>query len=186
MAKAFKEVKFDERLINLYYKAKMEELEANDDYLTQAQDNLKKQLEAVSKRKNALLNLFIDGKIEKDIYDNKNNLLNNEEVEIKKELSEIKGKNGSKGKETLERIKNIFLYPINKEKSFLESKDEKKEKVIKTLLWNASFENKKIAYFSFKEPYNILSKVSNKSDFSQLLAYRDDFRTFLANYNLSF
>ncbi|MBL7058350.1 recombinase family protein [Patescibacteria group bacterium] len=173
MAKAFKEVKFDERLINLCYKAKMEELEANDDYLTQAQDNLKKQLEAVSKRKNALLDLFIDGKIEKDIYDNKNNLLNNEEVEIKKELSELKSKIGNKGKETLERIKEVFLYPVNKEKTFLEIKDEKKEEVIKALLWNAQFENQKIAHFSFKEPYNILSKVSNKSDFSQLLRDRD-------------
>lgn len=173
LSKVFNEVKFDKRLINLCYKAKMEELEANDDYLVKVQDNLKQRLDTITKRKNNLLDLFIDNKIDKDIYDNKNNLLNNEEIEIKKELSEIKGKVGNKGKETLEQIKNVFLYPIHREKTFLEAKDEKKEKVIKTLLWNASFENKKIANFSFKEPYNILSKVSNKSDFSQLLGDRD-------------
>ncbi len=173
LAKVFKEIKFDERLINLCYKAKMEELEANDDYLVKVQDNLKQRLDTITSRKNNLLDLFIDNKINKDVYDNKNKSLANEEIDIKKELLEIKSKIGHKGKETLERIKNIFLYPINKEKSFLEAKDEKKEKVIKTLLWNASFENQKIAYFSFKEPYNILSKASNKSDFSQLLGNRD-------------
>jgi hypothetical protein len=75
----------------------------------------------------------------------------------------------------------VFLYPIHKEKTFLKSKDENKEKVIKIILLNASFENKKIANISYKEPYNILSRIENKSDFSQLLAYRDDFRTVFAN-----
>ena len=173
VAKAFKEIKFDERLINLAYKAKCEEMEANDNYYTKAQDELKNRLTAITNRKNALLDLFIDGQIIKDIYDQKSQTLNNEEVETKKELSDLKKKIGKQGKDALERIKEVFLYPIQKEKSFLELKDEKKEKVIKTLLWNAQFENKKIAYFNFKEPYNALAKVSNKSDFSLLLGDRD-------------
>ncbi len=173
MTNAFKKIKFDERLINLCYKAKMEEMETNNNYYAKAQDELKNRLTAIVNRKNALLDLFIDNQIEKQIYDDKNKMLNNEEVETKKELSELKGKIGQKGKATLERIKEMFLYPIQKEKSFLDIKDEKKEKVIKTLLWNAQFENKKIAYFNFKEPYNALAKVSNKSDFSNLLGGRE-------------
>jgi len=36
------------------------------------------------------------------------------------------------------------------------------------LLWNASVENKKIANISFKQPYDVLSKIENKSDFSSV------------------
>ena len=54
----------------------------------------------------------------------------------------------------------------------MEVEDEKKEKVVKTLLWNAQFKNKKIAYFNFREPYNTLAKVSDKSDFSKMLGDR--------------
>ncbi len=170
------QIKFDKRLIDLCYKAKMEELQTNENYLTKAEENLKNRLDIILTRKNAVLDLFIDGKIEKNVFDIKSNSLNNEEVEIKKELSELKGKIGSKGKETLERIKEVFLYPVNKEKGFLKIEDEKKEKVIKTLLWNASFKNQKIACFSFKEPYDILSKVENKSNFSKMLPLWDKFR----------
>lgn len=52
------------------------------------------------------------------------------------------------------------------------------EKIIKTLLWNASFENKKIANFNFKELYYELYKVKNKSDFSKLLGAWDNVGTF--------
>jgi hypothetical protein len=50
------------------------------------------------------------------------------EVKIKKELSELKSKIGNNGKKALKRIKNLFLYPVNKEKTFFEAKDEKKKK----------------------------------------------------------
>ena len=173
MTKVFEKLKYDERLINLCYKAKMEELGKDDDYQSKVKDNLKKRLKAIKSRKNALLDLFIDGKINKEAFDNKDNSLNNEEVEIKKELSELKKKIGAKGQATLERIKEVFMYPIQREKCFLKIKDEKREKVVKTLLWNAQFENKKIANFNFKEPYNVLAKVSNKSDFSKMLGDRD-------------
>ena len=92
---------------------------------------IRKALEAISTRKNTLLDLFIDGKInkiDKEVYDNKNNSLNNKEVKIKKELSELKSKIGNNGKKALKRIKNLFLYPVNKEKTFFEAKDEKKKK----------------------------------------------------------
>ncbi|MFH1789696.1 MAG: hypothetical protein ABH832_01365, partial [bacterium] len=86
-------------------------------------------------------------------------------VQVKKDIQELKLKKKQNGEITLERIKNIFLYPIKAKKEFLNTKDENKEKIVKTLLWNAEVKNKKIANFSFKEPYDLLSKVPNKSDF---------------------
>ena len=65
----------------------------------------------------------------------------------------------------MERIKDIFLFPIKAKKEFADRKNGKQEIIIKTLLWNAQMRNKKIASLSFKEPYLRLSKIEDKSDF---------------------
>ena len=41
------------------------------------------------------------------------------------------------------------------------------------LLWNADVANKKIANITFKQPYDVLSKVENKSDFDSMRRVRD-------------
>ena len=84
------------------------------------------------------------------------------------ELEELKGKVRLNDQATLERIKNIFLEPKRMKKSFLKDKISKQAETLFSLLWNATIENKKIANISFKEPYNILSKIENKSDFNSV------------------
>ncbi len=165
LVKVFDEVVFDEKIIELAYQAKKEKLGRDDEYLAKAQENLNNSLKTITTRKNALLDLFLDGNIAKEIYDEKNKMLNNEEVNLKKELNDLESKKRLNGEETLERIKNIFLFPIIEKKCFLKGENEKQEKVIKTLLWNAQIKNKKIANLHFKEPYNLLAKVEDKSDF---------------------
>jgi len=73
----------------------------------------------------------------------------------------------------LERIKNIFLYPNQAKNDFEKSEDTKKEKIVKTLLWNASFEKQKIAHLSYKEPYNLLYNIEDKSNFLSVRRVRD-------------
>jgi hypothetical protein len=186
LGKMFREIKFDEKIIDLCYKAKMEELETDNNYFTKVKNDLEKRLEEVKKRKNSLLDLFIDGKIEKDVYDDKKQSLDNEEVEMKQEINELKTKYGRKGEKTLERTKKILLYPIQGEKRFLEADNSKKAEIAKNLLWNASFENKKIANFGFKEPYNLLSEVPNKSDFYQLLGVVDGVRKIILDEDINY
>ena len=64
----------------------------------------------------------------------------------------------------MERTKKLFLSLKLDKEDFLNRNSKNKEKVIKKILWNASIKNKKIANFSFKEPYNILSKIENSSN----------------------
>lgn len=52
---------------------------------------------------------------------------------------------------------NIFKH--NPKKLFEKENDTEKDKTVKTLLWDASFKNQKIAQISFKEPYLRLSKI---------------------------
>ena len=74
---------------------------------------------------------------------------------------------------TLERIRNFFLEPKQRRKEFLKLNPNKQRDVLISLLWNAEIENKKIANISFKQPFDVLSKMENKDDFNSMRRGRD-------------
>ena len=104
--------------------------------------------------------------------------MDNEIVQVKKDLDELKHKKSLNNEITLERIKSIFLYPITAKNMFGETKNTNQEEIIKTVLWNAQMKNKKIANLTFKEPFDILSKIEDKSDFLSVRCFLIDVRTF--------
>lgn len=53
-------------------------------------------------------------------------------------------------------------------KSFLSKNPDEQRNILIDVLWKAEISNKKIANISYKEPYNALSKIDNKSDFSSM------------------
>ncbi len=165
LSKMFDDVIIDEKIINMCYQANKEKLGETDEYLEQAKQSIQKSIEQAENRQNKLLDLYLDGNLAKEVYDQKEKILNNEIVQFKKDLKDLKQQKENNSEITLERIKNIFLYPIQAKKEFEIRKNKKQEVITKTLLWNAQFRNKKIANLSFKEPYLTISKIKNKSDF---------------------
>jgi site-specific DNA recombinase len=173
MAKMFDNVVINERLVEMCYQANKKKLGKTDEYLEQAKQSIQNSIIKAESRQGRLLNLYLDSNLTKEVYDQKNIKLNNEIIQLKKDLDELKQQKNQNNEITLERIKNIFLYPIKAKKEFKERKNGKQEIIVKTLLWNAQLKNKKIANLSFKEPYLRLSKIKNKSDFSSVRRGRD-------------
>ncbi len=169
----FDKLIFDEELIELCYLTKKEQGEGNLVYLEESELNLKNRLAKLKERQNILLDAYLDKSLEKAVYEVKNKELNNEEIDILKDLSELKEKIKTVGSDTLERIKNKFLEPKQMRNRFLTMSLEKKRETLFSLLWNVEVGNKKIANISFKEPYKQLSEITNKSDFSSMLGDRD-------------
>ncbi|MFA6486061.1 MAG: recombinase family protein [Candidatus Magasanikbacteria bacterium] len=165
LTNVFTEITVKERLIDMCYKANKAQMGATDSYLIQAIQTLETNLAKAENRKNKLLDLYLDGNLTKESYDLKLVELDNEIVQVKKDLDELKHKKSLNNEITLERIKSIFLYPITAKNMFGETKNTNQEEIIKTLLWNAQMRNKKIANLTFKEPFDILSKIEDKSDF---------------------
>ena len=165
LATVFDKVVVEEKLIEMCYQAKKARLGEIDGYLTQATDNLNGTLKKAQDRKNKLLDLYLDGNLTKEVYDQKIIALDNEIVQLTKDLDELKHKKSLNNETTLERIKSVFLFPIKAKKEFETTKNVKQEKIVKKLLWNATMRNKKIASLSFKEPYNLLSKYKIKAIF---------------------
>ena len=177
MTEVFDKLIFDEEKVEMCYQTKKELGEGNLYYLEELELNLKNRLAKLKDRRDTLLDTFLDKTLDKAVYEAKNKQLNNDEVGILKDLDEIKDKIKHASTDTLERIKNFFLEPKQMKNSFLSLPLEKKREVLFSLLWNAQIENKKIANISFKHPYQELSEIENKSDFSSVLAWRDCFRT---------
>lgn len=169
----FDKLAFDEELVELCYETKKEQGEGNLKYLEELEINLQNRLSRVKERRNALLDVYLDKTLTRDVFEVKDKQLNNEEINIIKDLDDLKEKINETGVATLERIKNTFLRPKQMKKSFLSMSLEKKRETLNSLLWNAEIGNKKIANISFKEPYKQLSEITNKSAFSHLLGDRD-------------
>jgi site-specific DNA recombinase len=163
----------DEELIELCYQTKKELSGNNSDYLEEMALNLKNRLSKIKDRRNNLLDIYLDKSLDKDSYEAKNKRLSNEEVDILKNLADLKEKIKEADSDTLERTKKTFLEPEQMKNTFLRMSLEKRRETLFSLLWNAEIDNKKIANISFKEPYKQLSEIENKSDFSSVLGDRD-------------
>ena len=164
---------FDEKVVNLVYRAKQRESGNVLSYLEEAILGLQNRLKTLEERKKVLIDGYLDKVVLEGDYKAKNQIIENEIVLINKDLQELEIKKSSQDNITLERIRNAFLEPKTMQKEFLSKKPDEQRNTLITLLWNASVANKKIANISFKEPYNVLSKIENKSDFNSVRRRRD-------------
>lgn len=185
LSSIFDKLIFDEKLIDLVYRAKLEEGEKNNHYLNESIVDLQSKLKRLQERKNALLDAFLDKSVSKEDYNEKNKNIANEIIEINKDLEGINKKKNRQDKNTLEQIKNVFLAPKTMRNKFLSSNPEEQKNILNILLWNADIENKKIANISYKQPYDVLSKIDNKSDFNSMRKGRDSNPRSLAGHGFS-
>ncbi len=169
----FDKLVFSEKMVNLVYRYKLKESSSVTSYLEEAILNLENRVKTLEERKRVLLDSYLDKIVLEGDYRVKSQAIDNDIVLITKDMNELKTKKSSQDDTTLERIKNFFLEPKQMKKEFLASIPEKQRDTLIDLLWNASVENKKIANISFKQPYDVLSKIENKSDFSSVRRGRD-------------
>ena len=137
-------------------------------YLEEAILGLQNRLKTLEERKKTLLDGYLDKVVLEGDYKTKNKDIENEIVLINQDLKELEVKKQSQDNTTLERIKNTFLEPKTMKKEFLSKKPDEQRNVLINILWNVEVGNKKIANISFKQPYDALSKIENKSDFSSV------------------
>ena len=100
-------------------------------------------------------------------HNEKMKALSQEEILVKNQLKQAKDKN-YKAETTLEQIKNTFLCANKAEKAYCEAKDDTRRELVKTLLWNISIKEQKIASYRLKMPYQLLIGGPKITDFSTL------------------
>lgn len=168
LVRVFDSLVFDDKIVDLVYRAKLEEGKASSSYLQECALSLQSRLQGIDERKKALLDAYLDKIVSADDYRAKNEALANDSVIVNKDLQALKDKKSDQELVTLERVKNFFLEPKQRRKEFLKLSADKQRSVLISLLWNAEIENKKIANISFKQPFDVLSKIENKDDFNSV------------------
>jgi site-specific DNA recombinase len=161
---------FSPKKIDLAYKALKERSESTDKYSKAVLDTLYKALESTTLKENRLLDISLEGQITKDVYDQKLLSLQNERILLK---SQIKQQELVDTSATLEPVKKIFEQGITMRNEFLNASDEKKQEILKVVLWNLSLQSKEIVDIQYKSPYQLLAKSAKNLSLSEMLGCRD-------------
>ncbi len=171
-ARSLKCLTIDKELIDIIYKAKKEQQDKEMSYEENKLKTFHDQLAFASLKRSRLLDGYCSGIVTDETFQKKDSTLQREEVTIKTQIIHFDTKK-EKELSTLEQQRNVFLTACTVQKKFLKAKSHKKQKALKTVLWNATVHDGKIANLSLKRPYDIIAEVDDLSDFTKLRRGRD-------------
>lgn len=166
-------LEIDEELIEIAYLANKERTGQAVDYAQASLENMHQELNSLRLRKEKLLDGYISEKIPEDMYEGKLNDLKNKETDIQVQINNLERRNANNPESTLEHIKKSLLTASKAKKTFIESHEQEKRKLLEILLWNVYLENGKIANFSFKQPFDVIAKTPKKGNFAEMQAWRE-------------
>lgn len=168
VASVLETIRFDEKVIDIMYKAAKEKATGDNSYAEAVLATLQGRLESLKTKESRLLDTFLAEQIEKDIYDAKILDIRNERVSLTRQIGETQA-NG-KGVSTLEPIRNFFLEASRAAAEFLKKDDEEKHRIVSRILWNLSMKEKTVAHVSYKSIYYMMAKAPKTGDISLLCA----------------
>lgn len=181
----FPKIQFNNEFIELCYEADKEKNQKDENFFETVKSNLEKRLDLLAQQQLRLLDIQLSGKYASDTVETKLEALNKESTDIKQQLKDLEKQSPQTTIRTLEQTKKVFLSPYLLENDFVEGNDSKKHKVLEKLLLNATIENQEMASYKLKQPYQILEKVDDKADFTQMRRGGDSNSRWVAPHLLS-
>lgn len=166
VAETLDHLQVDAELIEMAYLAKKERTGQATEYAETSVDHFNKQLETVRQKQAKLLDSYLTELIPEDVYKDKIQALNNERIALEQQQKKVRENQPADPLITLERVKNIFLTANQAKTKFLEEKNDGKRSLLEILLWNLSLSDEKVANVSFKMPYEVIAKTTQKGDFA--------------------
>ncbi len=170
IAGALTKLQVDPELIELAYLAKKEKTGQSQEYLQRSVDHIQSQLDFLRQKQSKLLDSHLSDLIPEDVYTEKIQALNNERIALEQQKNKLLNSTPDNPSSTLERIKELFLTANKAKNDFLKARDDKKRGLLEILLWNLTVGNEKIADVSFKTPFDLIAKTTQKGDFVMLQA----------------
>lgn len=168
IATELEDLKISQHMIDIVYKAKLEELEYSNDSQDHALEDARKALQTLSARKSRLVDTYTEGDIDTDLYRAKLREIDNESVRLTKRIAELE-------KEVLDPLATIELvYSKFKQGNSLafeykEATPERKREILSEALSNSKLFSRNIVEVSYKSPYNIFALTPENADFQTLL-----------------
>ena len=168
LSDVFKVLKFDEEIIEISYEAYKALNMTKADYVDTSNDNLLNELKGLTEKESLLVDSYTSQVLRKELYEQKMLDIDNKRTELNKQLKEIQSK-GAVSDNTIEQIKKVFLDGSRASEKYLQIDEYEKRKMLEQLLSNATFKNKSVAQYIFKNPFAILANTPKNADLPRLL-----------------
>jgi hypothetical protein len=154
ISKESKRIHFDDEILDLILEASKEKYTQMKSETTERKKELAISLDEIRKRRDSLIEKFIDNAIPKEIYDRKYSESIHEEAGIEEKIRQI-------GKDDADVIKNLetILQFVRTAHDIFNTGDNTTKKEVTTLLSsNFTLKDRKIAYFNLNEPFSWLAE----------------------------
>lgn len=172
MADVLEDVAFKNETVEIMYQAAKEKTDLNDQYAETAIRNLTERLRMATGKRELLVDSYLDKSTPEVVYKSKIKVITNEITDLETEIKKLEEKR-KREYSTLELTKEFFLTASKAKKEFLEKDDAGKRTVSEKLLWNLTIENKILASYKLKEPYQFMVKAPLYKDLESLRVGRD-------------
>jgi len=171
MSKLMASVITDKNLADLSLESYGQELLKQGSNHITVKNTLDRQLKTVETKISNLLDVYIEGGIDKTSYDKKHNALKSEKLLIEEQLNKLPNVTAES---TLEKLRNLKKYCYDLQKMFDGGDDDIKSDLLKSVLWKTYIQDSKIASVQYNMPYKRLAEASKSGDFDNWRGAWDD------------
>ena len=123
--------------------------------------NLESQLKTIETKLSNLLDVYIEGNLDKKAYNDKQNNLKSEKLLIQEQLAKLPKESAQA---TLEKLINFKEYCYDLQKLFDGGEDTVKSDLLKSALWKLNIKDKEIASYQYNKPYEWVHLASKSGD----------------------
>jgi flagellar basal body rod protein FlgB len=171
-----KKLQTSQKMLDIIYKAKLEELEHSGVFHNHALDTARKALESLIMKKSRLVDTFTSGDIEETLYREKLLNLDNNKVNLENQITEME-KNNQDPRITIELIYNRFKQGYTMSKRYEDASPDEKRIILSESLSNSTLLNRNIVSLQYKSPYDLFARTPVNASFLEMLRKMDGFRT---------
>lgn len=176
IAQDMERLKISPVMVDIVYKAKLEELSQTSTQDNQALETARTALKSLSTRKSRLVDTFTIGDIDEALYRQKLQDIHNDQVNLEKQIEEM-GQKDQDPRATIELIYSRFKQGYTMAQRYKDASPEEKREMLTEVLSNSTLLNRSIVSFQYKSPYDVFARTPVNATFSELLAVWDDVRT---------
>jgi DNA invertase Pin-like site-specific DNA recombinase len=178
IATELEDLKISQRMIDIVYKAKLEELEHSKGSQDHALEDARKALQTLSARKSRLVDTYTEGDIDTDLYRAKLKEIDNETVRLTKRIQELE-KVATDPLATIELVYSKFKEGISLAERYKAAEPDERRVMLSEALSNSKLFSRNIVEVSYKSPYNVFALAPLNPTFSEMLAEWDNVGTVL-------
>ena len=172
IATDMEKLQISQKLIDIVYKAALEELEHSGEFHNHALDTALKALESLSMRKSRLVDTYTNGDIDEALYREKLQSIEEETTILKQQAKELE-KNSQDPRTTIELTYKKFKQGYTMANRYLDASPEEKRIILSEALSNSTLLDRNMASIQYKSPYDIFARTPVNADIRQLRRVRD-------------